>query len=201
MRPGLVQCSYTTWHTIIHHDIHYDTEQHFLLMQMTRHDWRRYHDIHYNISLITFMTSLTPWHLLNHGIDYTMTSIKPWHRLHRGIHNHMMSQFELLSFFSQFSFSFVPIWVFELCHNLSFWVLSQFEFLSFVTIWVFEFCHDLSFWVLSTFGFLSFVTFRFFIFILSQFLFFSFVTIWVFKFCHNLCFWFLSLFEFWVLSH
>ena len=62
---------------------------------------------------------------------------------------------------SQFKFlSFVPIWVFKFCHNLSFvtiwdiqfllllhnlsfvtiWVLLQFEFLSFVTIGVFEFC-------------------------------------------------------------
>ena len=50
--------------------------------------------------------------------------------------------------------SFVTIWVFDFCHNQSFWVLSQFEFLIFdtiwvlnlVTIWVFEFCHNLSFW-------------------------------------------------------
>ena len=29
--------------------------------------------------------------------------------------------------------------------------MSQFQFLSFVTIWVFEFCHNLNFWVLSQF--------------------------------------------------
>ena len=29
--------------------------------------------------------------------------------------------------------TFVTIWVFDFCHTLSFWVLSQFEFLSFVT--------------------------------------------------------------------
>ena len=45
--------------------------------------------------------------------------------------------------------SLVRIWIvrirfFELCHNLSFWVLSQFEFLSFVAIWTFEFCCYLS---------------------------------------------------------
>ena len=36
---------------------------------------------------------------------------------------------------------------FESCHNLIFWVLSQFL--------VFEFCHNLSFWFLSQFQFLS----------------------------------------------
>ena len=113
---------------------------------------------------------------------------------------------------------------FKFCHNLSFWVLSQFEFmichnlsfvkfwdwffsssqLSFVIIWVFsqlEFYHNLSFvtiWVLSQFKFrqiLSFVT----IWVLSQF--------WVFGFCHNLSFRVWSQFEFkfcqslgWVLS-
>ena len=65
-------------------------------------------------------------------------------------------------------------------HNLSFLVLSQFEFfLSFVTIWVFKFCHNFRFWVLSQFDFLSVVkiwVFR----VLSQFEFLSFVTIWVF---------------------
>ena len=78
--------------------------------------------------------------------------------------------------------SFVTIWVFEFCqnnffllfelsHNLCFWVLSQFKFLSFVTIWFFEFCHNLTFQVLS------------------QYVFLSFVTIGVFKFCHYLRFW------------
>ena len=60
-------------------------------------------------------------------------------------------------------------------YNSSFWVLSQFSFVSFVTIsvllvwsqfeflgfviiWVVEFCHNLSFWVLSQLVFLSFVT-------------------------------------------
>ena len=58
------------------------------------------------------------------------------------------------------------IWVLDFRHILSFWVLSQFKFLSFVTIWffkfvinsVFDFCQNLSFWVLSKFEFLSFVT-------------------------------------------
>ena len=35
----------------------------------------------------------------------------------------------------------------SLCHNLSFWVLSQFGILSFVTFGVFEFCQNLNFWV------------------------------------------------------
>ena len=50
----------------------------------------------------------------------------------------------------------------ELCHNLSFWVLSQFQFFCFcffcVAIWISEFCHHFSFWVLSQFEFLSFIT-------------------------------------------
>ena len=50
----------------------------------------------------------------------------------------------------------VTIWVFEFCHK-SFWVVSQFVFLSFVTIWIFEFCHNFS-GVLSEFVFVSFVT-------------------------------------------
>ena len=60
-----------------------------------------------------------------------------------------------------------PLLLLEFCHNLSFWVSSQFEFLSFVTIWVFDFCHHLSFLVLSQFKVLSFVTIW--VFELSQF--------------------------------
>ena len=86
-------------------------------------------------------------------------------------------------------FSFVTIWVFEFCHNLSFKVLSQFVFLRFVTIWVFsqfEFLSLVTIWVLS------FATIRFFEFchylsfqVLSQFEFSSFVTFWVVEFCHS----------------
>ena len=76
----------------------------------------------------------------------------------------VLSRFEFLSCHN---LSFVTILVFEFCHCLSFWVLSQFEVLSFVTIWVFEFCHNLSFWFLSQFEVLSFVIIR------------------VFEFCHN----------------
>ena len=62
---------------------------------------------------------------------------------------------------SQFGWSFVAIYVLRSFHNLSFWVLGQFEFLSFFTIWVcelvaiwvFDFCHYMSFWVVSQFGF------------------------------------------------
>ena len=66
----------------------------------------------------------------------------------------------------------ITIWVFEFCHNLIFWVLSQFEFLSFVKIWFFYFCHifsfflfchNLSFLVLSQFEFLNFVAIIFFL--------------------------------------
>ena len=39
-------------------------------------------------------------------------------------------------------FNYVTIRIFGLWHNFSFWVLSQFEFLSFVTIWLFKFCHN-----------------------------------------------------------
>ena len=76
----------------------------------------------------------------------------------------------LVFFFLNWDFSH-----FKFCHNLSFWVLLQFEFFSFVTIWgssQFEVCHNLSLvtiWVLSR---------------------------WVFEFCHNLSFWVWSQFEF-----
>ena len=60
------------------------------------------------------------------------------------------------SVLSHCEFEFVTIWVFEFWHHLSFWVLSQFEFLGFITIWVFELHHNLS-WVLSQFGFLSLI--------------------------------------------
>ena len=63
-------------------------------------------------------------------------------------------------------------------HNLSFWVLSQFDFLCFVTIWVFKFCRSLSFQILS------------------EVVFFIFFKIQIFEFCHNLIFWVLSQFEF-----
>ena len=63
---------------------------------------------------------------------------------------------------SQFDFWFFsPIWVFEFCYNLSFWVLShsfldwsQFGFLSFFTIFGFEFCHNLNFRILFHWFFL-----------------------------------------------
>ena len=100
-------------------------------------------------------------------------------------------------------------------HNLSFWVLSQFDFLRFVTVWVFEFCHSLivfvpswfflkvfhslSFWVLSPIEFCHILTFwvwsQFEFWVLYQFEFLSFVIIWVFEFCHNLSFGLLSQFK------
>ena len=67
--------------------------------------------------------------------------------------------------------SLITIWVFEFCHSLSFWVLSQFTFLNFGTFWVFKFCHILTFWALSHFMFLAFVTFWLFeFFLLFEFL-------------------------------
>ena len=101
----------------------------------------------------------------------------------------------------------VRIWVFEFCHNFSFWVWSQFKFLRFVAIWVvltFVAIWVLSqyeLWVLSQFEFLHFVTiwvefccylsFK----VLSPFEFLRFVTVWVLDFCHNLS-WFLWQLEF-----
>ena len=64
------------------------------------------------------------------------------------------------NFFSH-NLSYVTIWVFEFCHNFSFWV---------VTILVFEFHHNVSVWISS------------------QFEVFSFITIWVFEIDHNLGF-------------
>ena len=102
-----------------------------------------------------------------------------------------MSQLEFLSF--------VTIWVFNFFYNLRCWV-----------------CQNLSFWFLTQFEFLIFVTIQ--VFFLSQFELLSFVTIWVFefspsfwywflwklnffKFRHNLNIWFLSLFRFFEFSH
>ena len=64
--------------------------------------------------------------------------------------------------------AFVTIWFFQFGHNLSFWGLSQFEFLSFVTIKFFDFCLNFTFW---------------------------FYTFWVIEFWHNSSFWVLSQFE------
>ena len=50
--------------------------------------------------------------------------------------NWVWSQVDFSSYFTKQSIA--------LCHNLSCWVLSLFEFVSFVTIWVFKCCHFLS---------------------------------------------------------
>ena len=68
----------------------------------------------------------------------------------------------------------VAIWVFRFCHNLSFWALSQFEFLSFVIIWVFEFSHNLGLATISVFW-------------LSYF---------QIKLCHNLSSWVITIWVF-----
>ena len=69
----------------------------------------------------------------------------------------------------------------EFCHNLSFWIISQFE-VSFVAIWFLRFYHNLSFKALSQFQFLGF----------CQNFSFCFFTIWVFEFSHYLSFLVLS---------
>ena len=101
----------------------------------------------------------------------------------------MLSQFEVffIVFFTIWVMSFATILFFECCHNLNFWVLSQFKVLSF--------CYNSRFWVLSQFEFFRFMTIWVFL-VLLQFEFLSFSTIWVFKFHHNLSFWVLSQFEF-----
>ena len=108
-----------------------------------------------------------------------------------------MLQF-LLSFVTIEILSFVTNEVFEICPNLSFWVLSLFEFISFFpqqlellnfvlsqfmffTILIFKFCQDLILWALLQFKLLSFIIIWFF----SQFVLLTFVAIWSFKFCHN----------------
>ena len=86
----------------------------------------------------------------------------------------------------------IRMWVFEFCHNISCWVLSQFELLNFVTLWVFEIDQTLR-WNSSQFKFLSFLPLVFFL-VLLQLYFLSFVTIWVFEFFNNLSFWVVSTF-------
>ena len=92
-----------------------------------------------------------------------------------------------------FEFFSSSIWVVEFCHNLSCWILSQFQFLKFVKLWV-KFCPHSSFWVLLQFKFLSFVTILVFEICInlscwvfsSKFNFLSFVSILVSEFSHNL---------------
>ena len=120
----------------------------------------------------------------NPGIGWSM-------RIDREILCLPYAGFLLLRYYNYYrlNLSFVSIWVFEFCHNLSFWFLWQFEFLCFVTIWVFDVGHDLTF--------LSFVTIW--LFELCHNLTFWVVTIWLFEFCHNLSsvtIWVLSQFEF-----
>ena len=114
--------------------------------------------------------------------------------------------------------SFVRILVFKFCHtfefwhffhNLSFWVLEQFEFFSFITVWFLEFvaisviefcCYlrfvtilDFEFLVLSQFEFLSGYNFSHWFW--SQLEFQSFITLWVLEFCLSLTIWIFS--QFW----
>ena len=58
--------------------------------------------------------------------------------------------------------------MYEFCHNLSVWALSQFEFLSSVTFWVFEFYNNMSVLVLSHFEFCNDTNFWIFIKIFSH---------------------------------
>ena len=63
----------------------------------------------------------------------------------------------------------------NVCHNLGFWVLSQFKFLRLVTLWVCVFCHYLNFVFFLVFYFGHNLSF---------------------EFCHNLIFWVESQFQF-----
>ena len=91
--------------------------------------------------------------------------------------------FEFFLVLSQLEFlTFVAIWGFESCHNLSFWVWALFKFLSFVTIWLFKDLSHLS--VLSQFGFLSFVT-NFVFELCHNWSFFIIVTIWSYELCNK----------------
>ena len=100
----------------------------------------------------------------------------------------------------------VRLWVFKICQNLSFWVLSQFDLefsynlsfwfyhnLNFLVLLLFEFwvCCYLIFWFLLLFE-LSQLSFEFghnlTFCVVSQFKFLCFVTIQVFEFCQNLSF-------------
>ena len=100
----------------------------------------------------------------------------------------------IFSYLPEVSTGTVALWVFEVCHNFSFWVchtfsfwvLSQFDFLSLFSIWFLSLVTIWGFCVLSQFEFLSFVTIWFFE-VCHSLSFFIFVTIWIFKFCHNLC--------------
>ena len=115
-------------------------------------------------------------------------------------------RFVIFLVLSHFEKSFVTIWVFDFCQNLSlvtFWVIGCCHNLSIVRIWVLKFCYIMSFWVLSQFWFLSFyhsLSFQvssqleFLSFIImsfgvsSQFEFLRFITIWVLEFHQNLSF-------------
>ena len=81
-----------------------------------------------------------------HGLSFVTTWVLSQHEFCQNLN---FVAIYVFSFVTIWFFSFVTISVFEFCHNLSFWVMSPFEFLSFITIWVIEFCHHLSFWVSS----------------------------------------------------
>ena len=69
-----------------------------------------------------------------------------------------MSHFKFLIFVTFFFYSFVTFWVFDLCHLLSFWVLSNYKFLNFVTFTGFCVLSHIVFWVFKFRFFFSFVT-------------------------------------------
>ena len=151
----------------------------------------------WDLSLFELEFFYQTWVLSQIELCHSLTFVTIWVRL----------QFYFCQNSSFATIRAVTIWVFEFCHTLSFWVLSQFEFfLNFVTIWVWryvtilvsKFHHNLSliFFILSQFEFLSFITVW--VFLVSwQFVFLSFIAIWFFEFDHNLSSWVSSQYEFW----
>ena len=124
----------------------------------------------------------------------------------------MSSEFKLVrSHFFYFCF-YLSFWVLsqfkkEICHNLTFGVMSQYELWSYVTIWLVEFCCNLIFilfrsqiYVLICYAILEFLFWGNlnFIFLFCCNLGFWFVAIWVLQ---QLSVWLLSLFEFFSFVH
>ena len=102
------------------------------------------------------------------------------------------SQFEFLIFVTIGFWSFVTVWVFEYCHNLSFLILVTTLIFEFCHNLSHEFCHNLNLLVVSKFELKSVVTIWFVKFFTINF-FLRFVTIWIIKFFTALFLGFVSL--------
>ena len=97
----------------------------------------------------------------------------------------VFSQIELMSFITNWVFNYLSFWVlvkYEFSNYVSIWVF-ELGFWSVATIWVFKLCHNLSFWVLSQLEFWIFFTIQFFLLICCNCFFFfsSFIS-----FCNHL---------------